>query len=67
MKDVYLQAEYTKLMSNGVEKVLLSPLSSMRPQTERDARLFTSWIAFGSTLVWKGSTGGMAKSDSKAD
>lgn len=42
MKDVYLQAEYTKLMSNGVEKVLLSPLSSMRPQTERDARLFTS-------------------------
>lgn len=42
MKDVYLQAEYTKQMSNGVEKVLLSALLSMRSQTERDARLFTS-------------------------
>jgi len=42
MKDAHLQTKYTKQMSNGVEEVLLSPFYSMRPETERDARLSTS-------------------------
>lgn len=50
MKDVHLQAKYTQQMNNGVEEVL-SPFYNTRPETERDAKHFTSWIAFVSPLI----------------
>lgn len=41
IKDVYLQAKYTKQMNSRVKEVVLSPFHTMRPEMDKDARLFT--------------------------
>lgn len=51
IKDGYLKAKYTKQTSNRVKEVLSSPFHSMRPEMDREARLFTSCTAFVSPLV----------------